>query len=116
MSGTQEDSSRSLTILSEDGSNGPTAAPLPVLRGISEAELDEIVSQLRTDKNLTVAPVPAASERLGAVTAQLLLSTPGTLGLFESEMARDEAERQSWYIALNDRVTGPLPVSALRGQ
>jgi hypothetical protein len=101
--------------MSEDASNGPAAASAPVLRGISEAELDEIVSQLRTDKNLTVAPVPAASERLGAVTAQLLLSTPGTLGLFESEMARDEAERQSWYIALNDRVTGPLPVSALRG-
>lgn len=95
--------------MSEDASNGP------VLRGISEAELDEIVSQLRTDKNLTVAPVPAASERLGAVTAQLLLSTPGPLSLFESEMARDEAERQNWYIALNDRVTGPLPIEALRG-
>jgi hypothetical protein len=115
MSGTQEDSSRSLTILREDASNGPTAAPPPVLGGISEAELDDIVSQLRTDKNLTVAPVPAASERLGAVTAQLLLGTPGTLGLFESDMARDEAARQNWYIALNDRVTGPLPVAALRG-
>lgn len=101
--------------MSEDASNGPTAAPPPVLGGISEAELDEIVNQLRTDKNLTVAPVPAASERLGAVTAQLLLSSPGTLGQLESDMARDEAARQSWYIALNDRVTGPLPVAALRG-
>jgi hypothetical protein len=115
MSGTQEDSSRSLTILREDASSGPSATPPPVLGGISEAELDEIVSQLRTDKNLTVAPVPAASERLGAVTAQLLLSTPGTLGLLESEMARDEAARQNWYIALDDRATGPLPVAALRG-
>ncbi|HVG57796.1 MAG TPA: GYF domain-containing protein [Hyalangium sp.] len=101
--------------MGEDASNGPTATPPPVFGGISEAELDEIVSQLRTDKNLTVAPVPAASERLGAMTAQLLLSTPGTLGLFESDMARDEAARQSWYISLNDRVTGPLPVAALRG-
>lgn len=101
--------------MSEDASSGPTAAPPPVLSGISEAELDEIVSQLRTDKNLTVAPVPAAHERWGAMTEQLLLSTPGTLGLFESEMARDEAARQNWYIALNDRVTGPLPVAALRG-
>jgi hypothetical protein len=115
MSGTQEDSSRSLTILRENVSNGPTAAPAPVLGGISEAELDAIVAQLRTDKNLTVAPVPVASERLGALTEQLLLSTPGTLSLFESEVARDEAARQDWYISLNERVTGPLSVSALRG-
>ncbi len=115
MSGTQEDSSRSLTILRENVSSSPTAAPAPVLGGISEAELDAIVSQLRTDKNLTVAPVPAASERLGALTEQLLLSTPGPLSLFESEVARDEAARQDWYISLNERVTGPLSVSALRG-
>ncbi len=114
MSGTQEDGSRSLTILREEVSSGPTAAPAPVLGGISEAELDAIVAQLRTDKNLTVAPVPAASERLGAVTAQLLLNTPGPMSLFESEVARDEAARQDWYIALNERVTGPLPVAALR--
>lgn len=115
MSGTQGDDSRSLTISREDVSSGPTAAPSPVLGGISEAELDAIVSQLRTDKNLTVAPVPAARERLGALTEQLLLSTPGTLSLFESEVARDEAARQDWYIALNERVTGPLTVAALRG-
>lgn len=115
MSGTQEDGSRSLTIVREDVSSGPTAAPAPVLDGISEAELDAIVAQLRTDKNLTVAPVPAASERLGAVTAQLLLNTPGPMSLFESEVARDEAARQDWYIALNERVTGPLPIAALRG-
>ena len=115
MSGTQEDGSRSLTILGEDVSSGPTAAPAPVLGGISEAELDAIVAQLRTDKNLTIAPVPAASERLGAVTEQLLRSTPGVLSLVESEAARDEAARQDWYIALNERVMGPLSVAALRG-
>jgi hypothetical protein len=86
-----------------------------VLGGISEAELDSIVSQLRTDKNLTVAPVPAARERWGALTEQLLLSTPGPLGLHQSEVLREEAARQAWYIALNERATGPLNIAALRG-
>lgn len=87
----------------------------PVLDGLSELELDAIVSQLRTDKNLTVAPVPAASERLGAVTEQRLrLTASGRLSVPESEAARDEAALQAWHIALGERVVGPLQVSALR--
>lgn len=87
----------------------------PVLDGLSESELDAIVSQLRTDKNLTVAPVPAANERLGAVTEQRLrLTASGRLSVPESEAARDEAALQAWHLALGDRVVGPLQVSALR--
>jgi hypothetical protein len=114
MSGTQEDSSRSLTILREDVSTGLASARSPVLRGLSETELDAIVSQLRTDKNLTLAPAAAAREHWGALTEQLLLSTPGVLGLHESELAREEAARQAWHIALGERVNGPLDISALR--
>ena len=81
----------------------------PVLDGLSESELDAIVSQLRTDKNLTVAPVPAATERLGAVTEQRLrLTSSGRLSFPESEAAREEAALQAWHIALGERVTGPL--------
>jgi hypothetical protein len=114
MSGTQEDSSRSLMILREDASTGLASACSPVLGGLSETELDAIVSQLRTDKNLTLAPAGAARERWGALTEQLLLSTPGVLGLHESEVAREEAARQAWHIALDERVQGPLDISALR--
>ncbi|KFE66096.1 hypothetical protein DB31_1161 [Hyalangium minutum] len=86
-----------------------------MLDGLSELELDAIVSQLRTDKNLAVAPVPAASERLGAVTEQRLrLTASGRLSVPESEAARDEAALQAWHIALGERVVGPLQVSALR--
>jgi hypothetical protein len=95
----------------EDSSQTPRP---PVLDGLSETELEAIVSQLRTDKNLTVAPVPAASERLGAQTEQLLLSASGRLGVLESEVAREEAARQAWYIGLGERVAGPLQISALR--
>lgn len=88
----------------------------PVLDGLSELELDAIVSQLRTDKNLTIAPVPAATEHLGAVTEQRLrLTSSGRLSVPESEAARDEAARQAWHIALGERVVGPLQISALRG-
>ena len=46
----------------------PQVQPAAQRAGRVPKELDAIVSQLRTDKNLTVAPVPAASERLGALT------------------------------------------------
>jgi len=114
MGSSLEDSSRSLTILREDVSSGLASPRPPVLDGLSETELDAIVSQLRTDKNLTVAPVPAARERWGALTEQLLQSASGRLSVLESEVAREEAARQTWYIALGERVVGPLQVSALR--
>jgi hypothetical protein len=94
----------------EDSSKTPI---LPVLDGLSETELDAIVSQLRTDKNVTVAPVPAATERVGALTEQLLLSASGRLKTLESERAREEAARQAWHIALGERVVGPLQISEL---
>ncbi|WP_224244999.1 AgmX/PglI C-terminal domain-containing protein [Hyalangium gracile] len=110
--GSKEDGSSSLTIARGDASSGPDSARSPVLGGMSEAELDAIVSMLRTDKNLVVAAVPAASERLGALTEQLLRSSSGLL--LDPREAREEAARQAWYIGLGEKVAGPLDIAALR--
>ena len=109
--GSKEDGSSSLTLSLREASSGPESARSPVLGGISEAELDAIVGMLRTDKNLVVAPVPATSERWGVMTERLLRSGPVTL---DPREAREEAARHTWYIALGEKVTGPLDISALR--
>ncbi|WP_224362852.1 AgmX/PglI C-terminal domain-containing protein [Hyalangium versicolor] len=109
--GSKEDGSHSLTLLREEASRGPDGARTPVLDGMSEAELDAIVSMLRTDKNLTVAPALTTSGRWGALSERLLLSNPGAL---DPREARDEAARQAWFIGLDEKVVGPLEFSALR--
>ncbi len=112
--GSKEDGSRSLTILRGDASRGPDEARPPVLGGMSESELDAIVSVLRTDKSLAAAPAPAATAPWGALTEQLLRSSSGAVDLRELEAAREEAARQPWYIALGEQVKGPLDIAALR--
>ncbi|MFL5349179.1 MAG: GYF domain-containing protein [Hyalangium sp.] len=81
---------------------------------MSESELDAIVSVLRTDKNLALAPTSAAPGPWGALTEQLLLSSSRALDPRELEAARDEAARQPWHIALGEQVKGPLDIAALR--
>lgn len=106
MGGTQADSSGKHAVLQ--------GAHAPVLGGMSEAELDAIVSQLRTDKNLTLAPVPEPRSKWGAVAERLLLSSRHRLDPQERQALREEAARHAWFVSLEERAAGPFDVAALR--
>jgi hypothetical protein len=114
MVGTQSDGSGSHEPSREEASSTPDSARSPVLSGMSEAELEAIVSKLRTDKNPLIPPTLPVRERLGAVTERLLLSTSRKLDPRQSAAAREEAARHAWYISLGDGVAGPLELAALR--
>ncbi|MDY7227968.1 GYF domain-containing protein [Hyalangium rubrum] len=81
---------------------------------MSEAELDAVISQLRTDKNLVVPPAPVASTPWGAMTERLVRGTTAPLGPTELAAAREEAARHAWFVALDEQVVGPLGFAALR--
>ncbi|MBN1209811.1 MAG: AgmX/PglI C-terminal domain-containing protein [Myxococcaceae bacterium] len=81
---------------------------------MSEAELDAVISQLRTDKNLIIPAAPAQRERWGSLTERLLLGTASALSPLELAAAREEAALQAWHIALGDKAAGPVDIAALR--
>jgi hypothetical protein len=114
MVGTQSDGSGSHETSREEASSTPDRARSPVLSGMSEAELEAIVSKLRTDKNLVIPAIPSARERLGAVTERLLLNSSRSLDPREAAAAREEAARHFWYISLGEGIAGPLDIAALR--
>jgi hypothetical protein len=81
---------------------------------MSEAELDAVLSQLRTDKNLTLPAAPAQRERWGSLTERLLQGTASALSPLELAAAREEAALQAWHIALGEKAVGPVDITALR--
>jgi hypothetical protein len=110
MVGTDTDGSGKHAVQREGGSGVSNGVRPPVLGSMSEAELEAVISQLRTDKNLTLAPAPAQGTPWGATTEQLLRSTSRAPTAAELE----EAARQAWFIALEGQVVGPLEFADLR--
>jgi hypothetical protein len=114
MVGTETDGSGKHTVSREGSAVDSGAVPPPVLGSMSDAELEAAISVLRTDKSLAVAPASVPSARWGAMTEQLLRSASRLLSPMEAEAAREEAARHDWFIALGERVVGPLDLAALR--
>jgi hypothetical protein len=86
------------------------ATVAPVLEGVSDAELDAIVSKLRTDKNriVPVAAEPRAREDM--LAERLHRSRPRVSAV------AGEAVCQAWYVELGAKASGPYDVEALRGR
>jgi hypothetical protein len=114
MGGTQTDGSGKHAVQQAGASGAASAVPPPVLGSVSDSELDAAISVLRTDKNLTLAPAPAPTARLGATTEHLLRSASRPHHSTALAAAREEAARHAWFVALGGRVVGPLELAALR--
>ncbi|HEX8701136.1 MAG TPA: AgmX/PglI C-terminal domain-containing protein [Myxococcaceae bacterium] len=114
MVGTETDGSGKHTIPREGSAEDSGAVPPPVLGSMSDAELEAAVSVLRTDKNQIVAPAQASSPRWGAATERLLHSGSRPFQPVQAAAAREEAARHAWFIALGERVVGPLELEALQ--
>jgi hypothetical protein len=114
MVGTETDGSGKHTVPWEGSAEVVGAVPPPVLGSMSDAELEAAISVLRTDKSQAIAPASVQGARWGAMTEQLLRSASRPLSSTEAEAVREEAARQAWFIALGERVVGPLELEALR--
>lgn len=110
----ETDGSGKHTVPWEGATAGSSAGTAPVLGSMSEAELEAAISVLRTDKNLAIAPAGSPNARWGAMTEQLLRSGSRPLSATELAAAREEAGRHAWFIALGERVVGPIELEALR--
>ncbi|GHG73431.1 GYF domain-containing protein [Comamonas sp. JC664] len=96
----------------------PDAGSSPVLDGVSDAELDAIVGQLRTDKNLRVraSSQPRSrealqSERLHRGAGRTRASSLG------EEPPREPAPaptKQAWYIVIGGAAYGPHDLAELK--
>lgn len=93
------------------GNSGDSeAAAAPVLEGVSDAELDAIVSKLRTDKNRIVPVVAEPRAREDRLAERLHRGRPRVSAVAE------EAVCQSWYVELGAKASGPYDIQALKGR
>ncbi|AKQ67362.1 Extensin-like protein precursor [Myxococcus hansupus] len=97
----------------------PDAGSSPVLDGVSDAELDAIVGQLRTDKNLRVRASAQPryreapqSERLHRGAGRTRAST---LGEEPPREAAPPPAKQAWYIVIGGAAYGPHDLTELKG-
>ncbi|AGC44498.1 hypothetical protein MYSTI_03184 [Myxococcus stipitatus DSM 14675] len=103
------------------GSPEPDGGGTPVFGGVSDAELDVFVGQLRTDKNPR-APAAAASsrargdvhgDRLHKGVRRSLVSS--VLAEEAPAQARPPEEKHAWFVVLGAGSVGPLDAQALKG-
>jgi|GEM_PF-1630549 len=95
----------------------PEAGSSPVLDGVSDAELDAIVGQLRTDRGLRVQPSAQQRSREAMQSERLHRGAGRTRASSLGEEPPQEAAppaRQAWYVVMGGAAYGPHEVPELK--
>ncbi|WP_342381193.1 AgmX/PglI C-terminal domain-containing protein [Myxococcus stipitatus] len=103
------------------GSPEPDGGGTPVFGGVSDAELEVFVGQLRTDKNPRAPAATASSRARGDVHGDRLHKgvrrslVSSVLAEEAPAQARPPEEKHAWFVVLGAGSVGPLDAQALKG-
>ncbi|MFP2963757.1 GYF domain-containing protein [Myxococcus sp. 1LA] len=99
----------------------PDGGDSPVLDGVSDAELDAIVGQLRTDKNLRVRPSAQPRSREAMLSERLHRGAgrtrASTLGEEAAPPPKEAAPavKHAWYFVMGGAAYGPHDLAEVKG-
>ncbi|QSQ27702.1 DUF4339 domain-containing protein [Pyxidicoccus parkwayensis] len=99
----------------EGRSEEPDTDSSPVLDGVADAELDAIVSKLRTDKRRVAEPSAQSRSRGEMMSERLHRGRPRVSAMPEPQPPPQEAPSYAWYVALGGQASGPHEAAALKG-